>query len=110
MHEYAWSVAGRMYWNVRNSLGQFCKRDGTNRSARAYQLRCWREYLAARRERAEANTRGHLVKPAFWGRVDVSRMFSPGASLRAASDELIEWFGSNGPTLSFAQFCAQMGA
>lgn len=108
--EWAWSESGRMYWNLRNRLGQFVTLAGFNRSRREEQHARWREYLESRRNAAESATNGHMVKRAArtLGRtVNVDRFFTPGASLRNASDELREWFEINKSTLSFAQFCAQ---
>lgn len=102
--EYAWSESGRMYWNLRNRLGQFVNRAGFNRSQREQQHAAWRAYLDARRDAAERDTRGHMVID--W-RASVARLFMPGASLRNASEELRDWFTAHGPTLSFRDFCAQ---
>lgn len=108
VHEYAWSVSGRMYWNLRNRLGEFVTREGWNRSRIAQQHAAWRAYLEARREHAESDTRGHLLTPSAWRRgVTVARLFLPGASLAGASEELREWYQEHGPTLTRREFIRQ---
>lgn len=107
-HEYRWTVTGRMYWSLRNTLGQFVTRQGFNRSRLAEQHTMWRAYLDARRDRAESDTRGHILTAQAWSRgISAARLFAPGASLSGASDELVDWFRTNGPTLSRAAFIAQ---
>lgn len=107
VREYEWTVDGRVYWNLRNRLGQFVTRQGFNRSQRVEQLEAWRAYLDARRDAAEAACRGHLLAAQARTRyAAIERFFTPGASLRHASDELRDWFEANGPTLRFRDFAA----
>jgi hypothetical protein len=101
--EYEVTEAGRIYWALRNRLGQFVTRHGLNRSRKAEQLAAWRAYLDARRDAADAATRGHLTTD--WTR-STDALFRPGASLRGASPELLDWFEENGPTLHFRAFAA----
>lgn len=109
--EYAFTTGGRIYWNLRNRLGQFVTRHGFNRSTLATQHAAWRAYLDARRVKAEQDTRGHLLtRRAFLRGVKADRLLRPGASLASASSELIEWLSLNGPSLSRAQFVAQSAA
>jgi hypothetical protein len=96
-----------VYWCLRNSLGQFCTAAGWNRSRLLEQHAAWRAYLEARRDRAEAECRGHLLTRSAWARgVSVARLFLPGASLASASEELRDWFAENGSTLTRRQFIA----
>jgi len=110
-HEYAWTTAGRMYWNLRNRLGQFVNRAGYNASRIAAQHDAWRAYLDARRDDAERATNGNVLAVSARARgVSAERLFSPGASLTSASDELRDWFHAHGPTLRRAEFIAQCAA
>lgn len=107
IREFEVSESGHIYWNLRNRLGQFVNRHGFNKSRRAEQLEAWRAYLDARREQADEATRGHLLAATSRTRYSaVERFFRPGASLRHASQELVEWFEQAGPTLSFREFAA----
>lgn len=104
---YAITKSGRRYWSRRNTLGQFISRRGFNRSQLPAQHEAWHAYLEARRAAADEATKGHLLTSAGWARgVSVARMFLPGASLKSASEELCDWFLSNGPTLSRRDFIA----
>jgi hypothetical protein len=105
---YAVTESGKFYWNKRNSLGQFVRWDGTNRSDRGSTLAAWHAYLAARYEAAERATRGNLVNLDGYRRnVRPSNLLRPGGSLRYASVELVDWLAENGETLSYAEFRAQ---
>lgn len=101
-HHHAMTEAGKVYWNVRNALGQFCRLDGTNRSVRARALAEWRAYLDARCDQAEHDTRGH------YGSRALRALLSPNASLSKASQELRDWIAQHGPTLPFAAYLKQI--
>jgi hypothetical protein len=104
---YAIAPNGRRYWSRRNALGQFVTRRGFNRSQLFAQHEAWRAYLEARRDSADAATRGHLLSAAARTRwSSIERMFTPGASLRHASAELRDWFRVNGPTMTRREFIA----
>lgn len=94
--------AGKVYWNVRNALGQFCRLDGTNRSVRGRALAEWRAYLDARCDQAERDTRGH------YGTRALRALLSPRGSLLGASQELRDWITQHGPTLSFPAYLKQI--
>jgi hypothetical protein len=124
IREYEVSESGHIYWAVRDRLGRFASRAvlearirlaqgaarrerilAAGRAKRAEALAAYRTYLDARREQADEATRGHLLRD--WSKGSVTALFRPAASLRHASDELAEWFESNGSTLSFREFYAQ---
>lgn len=108
-HHHAVTPTGKIYWSVRNALGEFCRLDGTNGSTRAWTLAAWREYLSARYASAEHATRGHMTN-AIGRRLGVreSNLLRPSASLRCASRELVDWLTEHGPTLSWRAFARQM--
>lgn len=117
IREYGVSESGHIFWNVRDRFGRFASRAvleariraqqvlAAGRARRAAALAAYRAYLDARRDQADAATRGHLLKD--WNRGSVTALFRPAASLRNASDELVEWFEANGRTLAFREFYAQ---
>lgn len=107
--EYEVSENGHIYWSARGAGGRFITRAmwlaGRTIDRLAEVRDAYRAYLEARRDRADAATRGHLLRD--WTRGSVARLFTPGASLRHASDELAEWFAVNGETLTFRAFAGQ---
>ena len=106
-HHHAVTEAGKVYWSVRNALGEFCRIDGTNRSTRAWTLSEWHAYLTARYACAERVTRGHMVNALGLARgVKASTLLRPNAPLHYASDELRDWFQEHRPTLSWSSFTA----
>ncbi len=105
---YAVTESGKIYWNKRNSLGQFVRADGTNSSDRAWTLSAWHAYLAARMADCERVIRCHYATVDGYRRgVRFASFFKVGASLRLASQEVRDWFEENGPTLSYSAFRAQ---
>jgi hypothetical protein len=107
--EYEVSVSGHIYWAARGAGGRFITRAmwlaGRTIDRLAEIRDAYRAYLEARREQADAATRGHLLRD--WSRGSVARLFTPGASLRHASEELADWFEGAGATLTFRQFATQ---
>lgn len=108
-HHHAVTEGGKVYWNVRNARGEFCTITGANRSTRDWTLQAWRAYLSARYDAAERATRGHLVSRSG-KRVgkQASRLLLPGANLHHASQELLDWFNVNKPTLTWREFARQL--
>lgn len=107
--EFEVSESGHIYWSARGVGGRFITRAmwlaGRTIDRLAEIRDAYRAYLDARREQADAATNGHLLRD--WTRGSVARLFTPGASLRHASEELVEWFAGAGATLSFREFAGQ---
>lgn len=99
---YGVARSGRVYWNRRNSRGQFVSWDGSTGSAE------YEAYLSARMDDAEAATRGNLVTRAGQEKwVSPDDIMRAGGGMRYATDELRDWLEVHGRTLSFREFRRQ---
>lgn len=99
---YGVAASERVYWNRRNSRGQFVSWDGSTGSPE------YAAYLEARMDDAERATKGNLVNPA--GRekwVFPDDIMRAGGGMRHATDELRGWLEIHGRTLSFREFRRQ---
>jgi phytoene dehydrogenase-like protein len=94
-HRHAVTEGGKIYWNVRNRLGQFCRADGSNRAATNDTLDAWVAYLHARYQKALQATRGQGLREAY---------IRPGARIPQQRREVLDFLKSTGKTQTWQEF------
>lgn len=106
LKSYDVTVDGKIYWNKRNRLGQFCTAYGKTRSdtIRAE----WRDYVEAKLTECEAETSGKTLTDAAIRRgYTLERVLTGELSQRWVTQEVRDYVERNGHVLRLKAFLAQ---